>query len=285
MTKSATSILDVANHDRDSAGFRYVYPVVSRRARGVSVGINLNPNHCCNWHCVYCQVPALSRGHAPVIDVEQLTAELHSMLHQLIDGDFMVQRVAQKSRVLRDIAFSGNGEPTSSKQFTAIVDAALGQKEHYGLAKLPLRLITNGSYMQHQNIQQAITTMAAHQGEIWIKVDTGTSEDSQRVNGVAIKAEQTLRHVEIAAHACPTWIQSCFFNDSQGRDLATRQHAYLQLLQQIKTMNIPVRGVLLYGLARPSLQPEASDLHALPDVWLQSLADDVRKLGFDVALH
>jgi len=41
--------LTIHNHNRDSAGYAYVYPVVSRRAGGVSVGINLNPNNACNW--------------------------------------------------------------------------------------------------------------------------------------------------------------------------------------------------------------------------------------------
>ncbi len=285
LSHSVTAMLDVHNHDRDSAGFRYIYPVVSRRAHGVSIGINLNPNHCCNWHCVYCQVPSLSRGHAPMIDVDQLTQELGSMLHQVMHGNFMMQRVPKEDRVLRDIAFSGNGEPTSSAQFAAIVDAVIGLKEHYGLTNLPLRVITNGSYMSHDKVQQAMTTMAAHQGEIWVKVDTGAAEDSKRTNGVFITPEQSLHHVEIAARCCPTWIQTCFFDDNQGRSLAIRREAYLALLQQMKINKIPLQGVLLYGLARPSLQQEAVDLHALPPAWLQSLADEVHDLGFDVALH
>ncbi|MCG8997432.1 radical SAM protein, partial [Laribacter hongkongensis] len=53
------------DHSRNSAGFQYVYPVLSRRAGGVSVGINLNPNQACNWRCIYCQVPGLVRSQAP----------------------------------------------------------------------------------------------------------------------------------------------------------------------------------------------------------------------------
>ncbi len=49
--------LSASDHDRDATGMQYVYAVVSRRAGGVSVGINLNPNNACNWACVYCQVP------------------------------------------------------------------------------------------------------------------------------------------------------------------------------------------------------------------------------------
>jgi hypothetical protein len=62
-------LLKTEDHSRDSAGMRYVYPVVSRRAGGVSVGINLNPNNACNWRCIYCQVPGLTRGGPPPIDL------------------------------------------------------------------------------------------------------------------------------------------------------------------------------------------------------------------------
>jgi DNA repair photolyase len=73
----------VENHDRDSTGMRYVYAVISRRAGGVSVGINLNPNNACNWRCVYCQVPDLVRGSRPAIDLPQLERELRELLREL----------------------------------------------------------------------------------------------------------------------------------------------------------------------------------------------------------
>ena len=58
--------LTVDDHRRDSAGMRYVYPVLSRRARGVSIGINLNPNNACNWRCVYCQDSSAQFSGVPV---------------------------------------------------------------------------------------------------------------------------------------------------------------------------------------------------------------------------
>ncbi|MCZ7653281.1 MAG: hypothetical protein M5R42_01880 [Rhodocyclaceae bacterium] len=72
--------LDVTDHSRDSAGLTYVYPVVSRRAGGVSIGINLNPNNACNWRCIYCQVPDLKRGAAPLIDLDRLEGECGASL-------------------------------------------------------------------------------------------------------------------------------------------------------------------------------------------------------------
>src|SRR5512147_826880 len=99
----------------------YVYPVVSRRAGGVSIGINLNPNNACNWRCIYCQVPDLKRGGPPPLDLAQLEDELRRLLEDIVHGGFMAQRVPEDLRVLADVAFSGNGEPTSAPEFPQAV--------------------------------------------------------------------------------------------------------------------------------------------------------------------
>ena len=90
--------LNAFDHSRDSAGLRYVYPVVSRRAGGVSVGINLNTNNACNWRCMYCQVPNLVRGNAPSVELALLEQELRSFLQELLHGDFMQRKVPEGMR-------------------------------------------------------------------------------------------------------------------------------------------------------------------------------------------
>ena len=122
-------ILDVTNHDRDSAALRYVYPVVSRRAGSVSVGINLNPNNACNWRCIYCQVPNLKRGSAPAIDLSILEKELRGFLNELLHGDFMRIRVPEGLQRINDIALSGNGEPTSAAEFVQVI-ALIARMRH-----------------------------------------------------------------------------------------------------------------------------------------------------------
>ena len=114
-------MLTITDHSRDSAGLTYVYPVVSRRAGGVSVGINLNPNNACNWACVYCQVPGLTRGGPPPVRLELLESELRTFLREVTEGDFMLREVPAEARRLVDVAFSGNGEPTSASGFDGAV--------------------------------------------------------------------------------------------------------------------------------------------------------------------
>ena len=91
-------MLTIEDHRRDSAGLLYVYPVVSRRAGGVSVGINLNVNNACNWACVYCQVDNLSRGGPPPIDLGRLESELAGFLDDLLHGDFLMLEGPDGSR-------------------------------------------------------------------------------------------------------------------------------------------------------------------------------------------
>ena len=115
-------MLNISDHSRDTAGMTYVYPVVSRRAGGVSIGINLNPNNACTWRCIYCQVPNLKRGAAPAIDLGRLEVELRSFLGEILHGNFMRDHVASEARRINDIALSGNGEPTSPQEFERVID-------------------------------------------------------------------------------------------------------------------------------------------------------------------
>ena len=287
MAETRAGMLSTGNHDRDVVGLSYVYPVVSRRAGGVSVGINLNPNNACDWRCVYCQVPNLTRGTAPAIDLERLDQELRTMLHRILAGDFMADHVPEDCRRLCDLALSGNGEPTSSRQFAEVVEAigtVMGAFDLVG--RLPLRLITNGSYMRKPHVQEGLRRMAEMKGEVWIKIDRGSAEGIRQVNGVAASPQQLARQVEIAAGLCPTWIQSCMFAWDGSPPAPKEVDAYLGLLQGLLARAVPLEGVLLYGLARPSMQePEAARLSQLPASWLETLARRIEALGLPVSVH
>ena len=157
--------LSISNHDRDLAGLVHVYPVVSRRAQGVSIGVNLNPNNACNFRCVYCQVPGLNRGSAPPIDLNLLEAELSAFLEVATQGAWMEECVPEGSRVIRDIAFSGNGEPTSAEPFDDIVTTVAHVADSFGL-EAPLVLITNGSLASSARVQRGLEVLAANNGVV-----------------------------------------------------------------------------------------------------------------------
>jgi len=271
------------NHDRDSAGMTYVYPVVSRRAGGVSVGINLNPNNACNWACVYCQVPDLTRGTAPEINLAQLETELRAMLTAILHGDFMQARVPEGARRLNDIALSGNGEPTSARAFPQVVELIGRVMADFDLAgKIKLVLITNGSFADRPRVQDGLEKMAALNGEVWFKLDRATAGGMRSINQTRISPDRQLERLAVAAHLCPTWLQTCMFALDGAPPSDAEQAAYLSAVERVRMQQIPLQGVLLYGLARPSMQPQAGRLSALPAAWLEAFAEKIRAAGLPV---
>ncbi|GAB6068113.1 hypothetical protein JCM13664_14320 [Methylothermus subterraneus] len=278
-------LLTVTDHRRDLAGLTYVYPVVSRRAGGISVGINFNPNRACNWRCIYCQVAGLQRGTAPPLDHRQLKQELIGLLRRMQNGDFYRRfQVPEAYRTLKDIAVSGDGEPTTLKDF----DAAIATLED-ALSSVPLPipakvLITNGSLIHRPAVQKGLARWQKLGGEVWFKLDCATREGLKRINGAAIAPARMLANLELAAALCPVWIQTCVFALDGQPPPSSEQKAYLDFLAQALSRAIPIQGVLLYGLARPSRQPEAGRLGPLPVTWMHEFAERIRALGISVQL-
>src|SRR5437868_7086142 len=68
------------SHSRSWRENRYVYPVISRRSKGLSVGVNLNPDKVCNFDCVYCCVDRTEPAALRDVDLLALRGELDAML-------------------------------------------------------------------------------------------------------------------------------------------------------------------------------------------------------------
>lgn len=276
-------ILTITDHNRDVSGMKYVYPVVSRRAGGVSIGINLNTNSACNWRCIYCSVPNLTRGMPPPIEMDVLANELRTFLDDVLHGDFMQQNVAEGDRHLKDIAFSGNGEPTSAKEFPQVV--LLVEKilrEFNLLGEIKVRLITNGSLMDKPSVLNSMKDLARCNGEVWFKVDAGSKEAIARINDVHLNPQSHIERLKKCAAICPTFIQTCMFGLDNEVPKETDITDYLALIGGVKSC---IQGVHLYGLARPSHQAEASRLSQLPTDWLEEIGQRIRALGMTVYVN
>jgi wyosine [tRNA(Phe)-imidazoG37] synthetase (radical SAM superfamily) len=275
-----SELLSVHDHYRHFENYTYVYPVVSRRAGGVSLGINLNPNHACNWQCVYCQVPNLTRGMAPVLNVRQLESELNLALTMLIHTDFMQQHVGPEMRVLSDIAFSGDGEPTSCIALHQALEVVEELRHQYQLPPaVKTRLITNGSLMHRKQVLDNIAYLQGMYGEVWFKLDAGTRNDIQRINHVHVNPQQQLSRLRACTALCPTWVQTCVFAWHGLPPDVQFVEAYLNCLAQVRS---EIEGVYVYGVARPSHQPEAPWISAVPKAWLADFAHQIRQLGITV---
>ena len=279
--------LTTANHDRDIAGLKYVYPVLSRRSGGLSIGVNFNPNNACNWRCIYCQVPDLRRGAAPAMDFDLLEDELRFFLHQVQHGDFFERfHVPPEQRVIKDIAISGNGEPTSLANFNQAVkyigtiasEAGIFPASHFVL-------ITNGSLIHQANVQAGLMTLAKFHGEVWFKLDSATEQGRKLINNTAQSQQRLLENLKIASQLCPTKLQTCMLHFSGQTWTTTEKQAYIQLLQDLQAQQTAIQKIMLYSLARLSLQPEAAALEKMDIAEMHAFAVKIKTLGYDVSVN
>ena len=275
--------LDVTDHSRDSAGLTYVYPVLSRRAGGLSIGINLNPNNACNWRCIYCQVPNLKRGPAPSIDLLQLARELEELLEMLRQGRFQPGGLSAPALRIVDVAFSGNGEPTSAREFPQAIETVARILRKLGLAgEVSIRLITNGSLMGRTKVQEGVRRLGELGGEVWFKVDAGTPDGYRRINNVDMSPRSVVRNLRRCAELCRTWVQTCLFAVDGIPPSESELAAYVEVLSLAGIERLA--GVQLYGLARPSMQPEAPRLSPLQQDRVEAIAARLRDQGLTVQI-
>jgi len=275
--------LTTTDHSRDIAGLKYIYPVVSRRAGGLSVGINFNTNNACNWRCVYCQVPNLVRGTAPEIDLELLEYELRFFLKQVLEGDFYQQyQVAEQYRVIKDIAISGNGEPTSLRCFEQVIEL-IGKvaTEMNVLPKSKFVLITNGSLIHQIHVQEGLKCLNKYKGQVWYKLDSATALGRKAINDSKQSTEKTLNNLCIAADLCETRLQTCMLDFLAEKDAELERQAYIELLKNNK---IKIKDIMLYTIARPSLQPEAEQLNKIDGQVMTEFAEKLTSQGYKVSI-
>lgn len=277
--------LSTTNHRSDIVGLTYIYPVLSRRAGGLSIGVNFNTNNACNWRCVYCQVPNLTIGSAPAMDFALLERELRDFLDDVLHGDFYSRfQVDEDKRVIKDIAIAGNGEPTSLQEFAQTV--ALIGRIATELGVFPTSkyiLITNGSLIHQRRVQEGLRKLSGYGGEVWFKFDSATDAGRKLINHSGQSVQAALVNLRISARLCTTKLQTCLFSYQQQGWSGQEKQAYLDALIKIKA-DTTIRHVMLYTLARPSAQPEAGLLEKVTPDTLDHLAAEIRALGFEVSV-
>jgi wyosine [tRNA(Phe)-imidazoG37] synthetase (radical SAM superfamily) len=271
--------LSIHDHSRELSGLKYIYSVISRRAGGLSIGVNLNINNACNWQCIYCEIPNLTRGSPPPIELDVLEDELRFFLHEIIHGNYMEKNVAIEDRHLKDIAFSGNGEPTSAEEFPQVILIVKKILEEFNLLhKIKIRLITNGSLMHKESVLEGIQVLAKMNGEVWFKVDAGLEESTKVINQVSIKPQRVIDRLKRCSEICPTFVQTCIFTIDNKEPNNKEIDAYIKLIDSAKKS---IKGVHLYGIARPSMQPEAYRLGRVNINVLENIADQLHNNGIE----
>ena len=265
------------DHRRVWEDFVYCYPVISRRSKGVSLGVNLNPDKVCNFDCVYCEVDRMTPGKRRDIDLDQLEREMSALLDLALDGSLFTfppfDSARPEQRRLNDIAFSGDGEPTTAKEFPEAVERIAHLKWLRGLEDVKLVLITDSSRLQAREVVQGLDTLMTNNGEIWAKLDAGTEAYYKEINRTSIPFGRIIENIEITARLRPIVIQSLFLN-WKGKDPSSDEiAAYCDILRGIQGMGGQLQGIQLYTVARPTPEAEARPMKAED---LDTLAAQVR---------
>lgn len=258
--------------------FRYVYPVVSRRANGVSIGVNLSPSKRCNFRCVYCQVDRSTRCADSAIDVDVVRRELAAVAEATVTGElFRIERFAQtpeNKRVLRDFAFSGDGEPTLAPEFGAAVDAAIDVRKSLALDDVKSTLITNATTLAEPRVVEALDRLTANNGEIWAKLDGGDAERVKTIDRTAVPFERILQNVAFAAKRWGVKIQTAALAWGGAAPTDAEIERYCDRIKEIVDGGGNVRGVQLYTVARVPSEPRAV---ALADEKMDALAATIHE--------
>ena len=275
-SRSANSIF--AAHPREFTANRYVYPVLSRRAGGLSIGVNLNPDKFCNFRCVYCQIDRTEPGDDEPVDLATLADELDRMVALVVSGDIYgrVQfgNTPAALRRLNDIAFSGNGEPTACPNFDEAVALAAEVRRRRKLDEVKLVLITNATLFHQPRVQRALETLDANNGEIWAKLDAGTEAYYRLVDRSPVPWRRILDNLREAAVARPIVIQSLFLRIHGQPPPTAELDAYCDRLGEITSGGGRIKLVQVHTIARRPAEPWAM---ALSDAEVDAIAELVRR--------
>ncbi len=275
-------------HPSSYREMKYVYPVVSRRSGGLSIGVNLSPTSQCNFACVYCQVlgdlearlqnreqafqdaerKKDPRQFSPLVDLDRLEMELRELVSAVVNGnlfneDWFNQTPSEK-RVLQDIAFSGDGEPTLNAQFPEVVRRVVEIRKELCPPSTKLVVITNATKLDDPHVRNALALLKANHGEIWAKLDAGTEEFYKTVSRSQVPFAQILENLKTAAKEFPLVVQSCFLAIHGTPPSAAELDAYVERLREIVGSGGTIQRVQLYTVARST-----------PERWATPLADDV----------
>lgn len=258
------------DHRRNFAENLYVYAVVSRRSKGVSLGVNLNPDKVCNFDCVYCQVDRTTPPVTRKVNEDRLLSELEEMLDLVSSGELFLherfRETPQELRRLNDIAFSGDGEPTTYPRFREIVQAVADLKRRRGLESVKIVLITNATMFHRPEVSEGLAALDANQGEIWAKLEAGTSDYYQTIDRTTIPFQRILDNITTAAQKRPLVIQSLFLRLHQEPPSTTELTAFCDRLKEIQQAGGQIRLVQVYTVARVPAEPYVDSLsHAEVD--------------------
>jgi wyosine [tRNA(Phe)-imidazoG37] synthetase (radical SAM superfamily) len=294
-----------SDHARLFEQQRFVYPVLSRRSDGISIGVNLNPDKVCNFDCIYCQVDRTRQSETTFVAIDQLLVELRATLELVTSAAiYDMERFAAvplQLRRLNDIAFSGDGEPTTYKNFDEIVDACAEVKRKFEARSLEnsepnvvmqsavrvprsaikMVLITNASMFHRPHVQRGLEILDCNSGEIWAKLEAGTDTYYQLIERTPIPFRQILDNITAAARVRPLVIQALFMRVNGEPPSQAELEAFCGRLNEITAAGGKLKLVQVYTVAR---RPTESYVTPLSDAEVDAIVALVKRRTHLIAI-
>ena len=253
-------------HSRSWQQNRYVYPVISRRSKGLSIGVNLNPDKVCNFDCVYCCVDRTTPATITEVNLDVLREELDQMVGLACSGELFssppLDQTPVELRRINDVAFSGDGEPTSYPRFLDACRIAVEVLERHRLADVKIVVITNATLFHQPRVAEALAYLDGHNGEIWAKLEAGTEAYYRRIERTSISLQRVLFNILAAGRVRPIVIQSLFMRLEDQGPPREEIDAYVQRLKELVAGGCRIKLVQVYTVARQTAVAECTPLAA-----------------------
>jgi wyosine [tRNA(Phe)-imidazoG37] synthetase (radical SAM superfamily) len=264
---------------RDFLENHFVYLAISPRARGLSIGVNLNPDAHCTFGCLYCDVDRSVARPDSLIDCDIAARELeqtlrvvhHSGLKSLPPYNALPAELLR----LRHVALSGDGEPTASPKFLEAVETIVHVRARGEFPFFKIVLITNASHLDVPEVQTGLNLFTMHD-EVWAKLDVGTEAYMDRVNQSSVPIEKILQNILLTGRRRPVIIQSLFSVLDGQAPTVTEINEYAQRLKELETAGANIPLVQIYSATRPV---HSKRIQHLPLRTMRQIADIVRNVA------
>src|SRR5215472_5052144 len=241
-------------YPRDFLDNQYVYLVLSPRAGGLSVGVNLNPVVHCNLNCLYCEVDRALPARAPRLDVEGMACELSETLSLAYEGGLRQRpryaRLPEQLLEVRHVALSGDGEPTLSRHFVEAMESVVHLRAVGKFPFFKIVVITNSTGLDQPEVKRGIRYLT-REDEVWAKLDAGTQEYFNRISGSAISIEKITSNILTLGRERPVVIQSLFPSIDGAEPAEEEIEMYARRLRFLKQNGAEISLVQIYSATRP----------------------------------
>lgn len=269
-----------ADHSRLWKTNRWVYPVISRRAGGLSIGINVNPDKRCSFNCLYCQVDRTIPCPHTSLDLNAIRTEIETIISAYKQNgltDFEnFKEIPEKKRLIQDFSLSGDGEPTLIFEFPEICKLLREIQKSYSEYPIKLVLITNATMLHLPRVKEGLFHLTEKRGEIWTKLDAGSENWFHKISDSHCSLDQIQKNIEMTIADFPIRIQTMICKVDEITPSENEIDLYCRRVESIyKCRPENLFEVQLYGLIR---HPNTKRVSPLPSSFLEEIADKLSKI-------